>query len=133
MTPTETTEKDPLEDSLLHLLLVHTDRLQTLSTPVVILLMALNVAVVVIGWQLNNEPPAIPDYSPSSQEAFRQWLKNRSKPPEVIRQPKLLLLQERNEYRRTNRFIPVNLSFLPTENIPFFSIWEAWEINILLP
>ena len=87
----------------------------------------------VIGWQLNNEPPAIPDYSPSSQEAFRQWLKNRSKPPEVIRQPKLLLLQERNEYRRTNRFIPVNLSFLPTENIPFFSIWEAWEINILLP
>jgi hypothetical protein len=53
VTPTETTEKDPLEDSLLHLLLVHTDRLQTLSTPVVILLMALNVAVVVIGWQIN--------------------------------------------------------------------------------
>lgn len=29
----------------------------------------------VIGWQLDNEPQALPDYSPSSQEAFRQWLK----------------------------------------------------------
>ncbi|MBN1768025.1 MAG: beta-galactosidase, partial [Prolixibacteraceae bacterium] len=29
----------------------------------------------VIGWQIDNEPPAISDYSPSSQEAFRQWLK----------------------------------------------------------
>jgi beta-galactosidase len=33
----------------------------------------------VIGWQLDNEPPALPDYSPSSQEAFRQWLKNKYK------------------------------------------------------
>ncbi len=33
----------------------------------------------VIGWQIDNEPPAIPDYSPSSQEAFRQWLKNKYK------------------------------------------------------
>ena len=33
----------------------------------------------VTGWQIDNEPPAIPDYSPSSQEAFRQWLKNRYK------------------------------------------------------
>ncbi len=33
----------------------------------------------VIGWQLDNEPPAIPDYSPSSQEAFRQWLKHKYK------------------------------------------------------
>jgi len=31
----------------------------------------------VIGWQLDNEPDAKPDYSPSSQEAFRQWLKNK--------------------------------------------------------
>nr|WP_233173933.1 beta-galactosidase [Pedobacter sp. ASV19] len=29
----------------------------------------------VIGWQLDNEPDAKPDYSPSSQQAFRQWLK----------------------------------------------------------
>lgn len=33
----------------------------------------------VIGWQLDNEPGANPDYSPSSQQAFRLWLKNRYK------------------------------------------------------
>jgi beta-galactosidase len=33
----------------------------------------------VTGWQIDNEPPALPDYSPSSQEAFRQWLKNKYK------------------------------------------------------
>lgn len=33
----------------------------------------------VTGWQLDNEPPALPDYSPSSQEAFRQWLQNKYK------------------------------------------------------
>lgn len=33
----------------------------------------------IIGWQLDNEPDAKPDYSPSSQEAFRQWLKNKYK------------------------------------------------------
>lgn len=31
----------------------------------------------VIGWQLDNEPGANPDYSPSSQQAFRSWLKSR--------------------------------------------------------
>jgi len=34
---------------------------------------------VVIGWQVDNEPPAISDFSPSSQEAFRLWLKNKYK------------------------------------------------------
>jgi beta-galactosidase len=38
----------------------------------------------VIGWQLDNEPDAKPDYSPSSQEAFRQWLKNRYKTIEAL-------------------------------------------------
>jgi beta-galactosidase len=33
----------------------------------------------VIGWQIDNEPPALPDYSPSSQQAFRLWLKNKYK------------------------------------------------------
>ncbi len=33
----------------------------------------------VIGWQVDNEPPAISDYSPDSQEAFREWLKNKYK------------------------------------------------------
>ncbi|GAA0535701.1 beta-galactosidase [Chitinophaga japonensis] len=33
----------------------------------------------VIGWQLDNEPDAKPDYSPSSQEAFREWLKDKYK------------------------------------------------------
>ncbi len=33
----------------------------------------------VIGWQIDNEPPAITDYSPSSQTAFRQWLKKKYK------------------------------------------------------
>lgn len=33
----------------------------------------------VIGWQIDNEPGAIPDYSPSSQEAFRIWLRNKYK------------------------------------------------------
>lgn len=33
----------------------------------------------VIGWQLDNEPGAVPDYSPSSQQAFRTWLKNKYK------------------------------------------------------
>lgn len=38
----------------------------------------------VIGWQLDNEPDAKPDYSPSSQEAFRQWLKNKYKTIEAL-------------------------------------------------
>lgn len=38
----------------------------------------------VIGWQLDNEPDAKPDYSPSSQEAFRQWLKNKYKTVESL-------------------------------------------------
>ena len=33
----------------------------------------------VTGWQIDNEPPANADYSPASQEAFRQWLKNKYK------------------------------------------------------
>jgi len=33
----------------------------------------------VIGWQLDNEPEAKEDYSSSSQEAFRTWLKNKYK------------------------------------------------------
>lgn len=33
----------------------------------------------VIGWQVDNEPGAVTDYSPSSQEAFRTWLKNKYK------------------------------------------------------
>lgn len=33
----------------------------------------------ITGWQLDNEPPALADYSPSSQEAFRQWLKKKYK------------------------------------------------------
>lgn len=33
----------------------------------------------VTGWQIDNEPPAIADYSPSSQDAFRQWLKTKYK------------------------------------------------------
>lgn len=33
----------------------------------------------VIGWQLDNEPDAKPDYSASSQEAFRQWVKTKYK------------------------------------------------------
>jgi beta-galactosidase len=31
----------------------------------------------VIGWQIDNEPEAKSDYSPSSQAAFRQWLQNK--------------------------------------------------------
>lgn len=31
----------------------------------------------VIGWQLDNEPDAKPDYSPSSRQAFRGWLRNK--------------------------------------------------------
>lgn len=31
----------------------------------------------VIGWQLDNEPEAKEDYSPSSQKAFQTWLKNK--------------------------------------------------------
>lgn len=33
----------------------------------------------VMGWQIDNEPGALPDYSPSSQEAFRTWLKEKYK------------------------------------------------------
>lgn len=33
----------------------------------------------VTGWQIDNEPPALEDYSPSSQEAFRLWLKGKYK------------------------------------------------------
>ena len=38
----------------------------------------------VIGWQLDNEPEAKEDYSPSSQEAFRKWLKNKYKSIETL-------------------------------------------------
>lgn len=33
----------------------------------------------IIGWQIDNEPPAITDYSPSSQTAFRLWLRKKYK------------------------------------------------------
>jgi beta-galactosidase len=33
----------------------------------------------IMGWQLDNEPEAKEDYSPSSQEAFRTWLENKYK------------------------------------------------------
>jgi len=33
----------------------------------------------VIGWQIDNEPGAVTDYSPPSQDAFRIWLKNKYK------------------------------------------------------
>lgn len=31
----------------------------------------------IIGWQIDNEPPAITDYSPASQSAFRTWLRKK--------------------------------------------------------
>jgi beta-galactosidase len=36
------------------------------------------------GWQLDNEPGAPPDYSPSAQGAFRQWLRARYKGVDVL-------------------------------------------------
>jgi beta-galactosidase len=33
----------------------------------------------VIGWQIDNEPGAVPDYSPASQREFRTWLKRKYK------------------------------------------------------
>jgi beta-galactosidase len=36
------------------------------------------------GWQLDNEPMAQPDYSPSAQTAFRDWLRARYKTVEVL-------------------------------------------------
>src|SRR5918912_3124805 len=36
------------------------------------------------GWQLDNEPPAQPDYSPSAQAAFRDWLRARYKTIDVL-------------------------------------------------
>ncbi|HWP44042.1 MAG TPA: beta-galactosidase [Blastocatellia bacterium] len=36
------------------------------------------------GWQLDNEPMAHPDYSPSAQQAFREWLKARYKTIDVL-------------------------------------------------
>lgn len=36
------------------------------------------------GWQLDNEPMAQADYSPSAQEAFRAWLRARYKTIEVL-------------------------------------------------
>src|SRR5690606_28979097 len=40
----------------------------------------------VIGWQLDNEPEAKEDYSPSSQDAFRNWLKNKYKSIDALNQ-----------------------------------------------
>jgi beta-galactosidase len=31
----------------------------------------------ICGWQLDNEPLAVPDYSPSARMAFQKWLKNK--------------------------------------------------------
>jgi beta-galactosidase len=36
------------------------------------------------GWQLDNEPMAQPDYSPSAQQAFRDWLKARYQTIEAL-------------------------------------------------
>jgi beta-galactosidase len=36
------------------------------------------------GWQLDNEPQAFPDYSPSAQAAFREWLRARYKTVETL-------------------------------------------------
>jgi beta-galactosidase len=36
------------------------------------------------GWQLDNEPMAQPDYSPSAQAAFRDWLRARYKSIDVL-------------------------------------------------
>ncbi len=38
----------------------------------------------VIGWQIDNEPWAKEDYSPSSQKAFQLWLKNKYKSINVL-------------------------------------------------
>jgi beta-galactosidase len=38
----------------------------------------------VFGWQLDNEPHAPPDYSPSAQQAFRDWLKAKYKTIDVL-------------------------------------------------
>lgn len=38
----------------------------------------------IIGWQIDNEPGAAADYSPSSQEAFRTWLKNKYKTVQAL-------------------------------------------------
>ena len=36
------------------------------------------------GWQLDNEPQGFPDYSPSAQSAFRDWLRARYKTVDVL-------------------------------------------------
>ena len=31
----------------------------------------------IMGWQVDNEPPAMPDYSPAARQAFQSWLRER--------------------------------------------------------
>lgn len=38
----------------------------------------------IMGWQIDNEPGAMPDYSPPAQEAFRIWLKNKYKTVDAL-------------------------------------------------
>ncbi|HMP91715.1 MAG TPA: beta-galactosidase [Phnomibacter sp.] len=38
----------------------------------------------VVGWQIDNEPPAIADYSPSSQQAFSTWLQKKYKTVQAL-------------------------------------------------
>ncbi|WP_461637040.1 beta-galactosidase [Labilibaculum euxinus] len=40
----------------------------------------------IIGWQIDNEPPAVADYSPSSQAAFRLWLRDKYKTVDALNQ-----------------------------------------------
>ncbi len=50
---------EPLEDSLLHTLLVNTNRLQLLPIPALVLIMAFNIGLVTVIWWLNDPTAAV--------------------------------------------------------------------------